>query len=110
MRCIKMELGEPDESGRRRPVPVEGSEFVMDVDVVIMAIGTKADPGIASTTSDLEVNRKGLYVIDENGKTSHVGVFAGGDGVTGPLTVISAMKEGKAAARNIDVWLRSKHA
>ena len=110
MRCIKMALGEPDESGRRRPVPIEGSEFIMDVDVVIMAIGTKADPGIASTTSDLEVNRKGLYVIDENGKTSHVGVFAGGDGVTGPLTVISAMKEGKSAARNIDEWLRSKHA
>ena len=100
-----MELGEPDESGRRRPVPVEGSEFVMDADIVIMAIGTKADPKIASTTDDLQVNRKGLYVIDENGKTSRKGVFAGGDDVTGPLTVISAMKEGKAAARSIDIYL-----
>lgn len=105
MRCIRMELGEPDESGRRRPVPVEGSEFVMDADIVIMAIGTKADPKIASTTDDLQVNRKGLYVIDENGKTSRKGVFAGGDDVTGPLTVISAMKEGKAAARSIDIYL-----
>lgn len=105
MRCIRMELGEPDESGRRRPVPVEGSEFVMDADIVIMAIGTKADPKIASTTDDLQVNRKGLYIIDENGKTSRKGVFAGGDDVTGPLTVISAMKEGKAAARSIDIYL-----
>lgn len=106
MRCIKMELGEPDEKGRRRPLPVEGSEFELPVDTVIMAIGTSPNPLIKSTTSGLEVNRRGGIVIHEDtGETSRKGVYAGGDAVTGAATVISAMGAGKLAAKAIDEYL-----
>lgn len=106
MRCIKMELGEPDEKGRRRPIPVEGSEFELPVDTVIMAIGTSPNPLIKSTTSGLEVNRRGGIVIHEDtGETSRKGVYAGGDAVTGAATVISAMGAGKLAAKAIDEYL-----
>ncbi|MBQ8080771.1 MAG: NADPH-dependent glutamate synthase [Clostridia bacterium] len=106
MRCIRMELGEPDASGRRRPVPIEGSEFMLDVDTVIMAIGTSPNPLIKSTTEGLEVNRRGGIIVDEAGLTSRRGVYAGGDAVTGAATVISAMGAGKVAARAIDEALR----
>lgn len=106
MCCICMELGEPDASGRRRPVPVEGSEFVMDVDTVIMALGTSPNPLISSTTKGLEVNRRKCIVADElNGKTSKKGVYAGGDAVTGAATVILAMEAGRAGARGIHEYL-----
>lgn len=106
MRCIKMELGEPDEKGRRRPIPVEGSEFELPVDTVIMAIGTSPNPLIKSTTSGLEVNRRGGIVIHEDtGATSRKGVYAGGDAVTGAATVISAMGAGKLAANAINEYL-----
>ena len=102
MRCIRMELGEPDERGRRRPIEIPGSEFVLDVDTVIMSIGTSPNPLIKSTTSGLEVNSKGGIVVDEStGRTSKAGVYAGGDAVTGAATVISAMGAGKAAAKAI---------
>ena len=101
IRCIHMELGEPDESGRRRPVPVEGSEFVLDVDAVVMAIGTSPNPLIKSTTKGLEVNRRGGIIVNEDGLTSRPGVYAGGDAVTGAATVISAMGAGKVAAKAI---------
>ena len=100
-----MELGEPDEKGRRRPVEIEGSEFDLNVDTVIMAIGTSPNPLIKSTTEGLEVNRRGGIVTDEGGHTSIKAVFAGGDAVTGSATVISAMGAGKAAARSIDEYL-----
>ena len=102
MKCIKMELGEPDASGRRRPVEIPGSEFVLDVDTVIIAIGTSPNPLIKSTTEGLEVNRKGGIVVTEDGLTSRENVYAGGDAVTGAATVISAMGAGKVAARAID--------
>ncbi|MBQ3072264.1 MAG: FAD-dependent oxidoreductase, partial [Oscillospiraceae bacterium] len=106
IRCIHMELGEPDERGRRRPVPVPGSEFTLDVDTVVMAIGTSPNPLIKSTTEGLEVNRWGGIVVDEEtGATSRKGVFAGGDAVTGAATVISAMGAGKIAAKAIDEYL-----
>ena len=106
IRCIRMELGEPDERGRRRPVPVPGSEFTLDVDTVVMAIGTSPNPLIKSTTEGLEVNRWGGIVVDEEtGATSRKGVFAGGDAVTGAATVISAMGAGKIAAKAIDEYL-----
>ncbi len=105
IRCIKMELGEPDESGRRRPVEIPGSEFELPVDTVVMAIGTSPNPLIKSTTDGLEVNRKGCIVVDEKGQTSRRGVFAGGDAVTGAATVISAMGAGKTAAAAIDEYL-----
>ncbi|MBR0373925.1 MAG: NADPH-dependent glutamate synthase [Mogibacterium sp.] len=108
MKCIRMELGEPDASGRRRPVPVEGSEFVLDVDAAIIAIGTSPNPLIKSTTEGLEVNRKGGIVINEDGLTSREGVYAGGDAVTGAATVISAMGAGKVAAAAIDEYLSAK--
>ena len=108
IRCIKMELGEPDESGRRRPIAIEGSEFVIDVDTVIMAIGTSPNPMIKSTTAGLEVNKRGGIVIDDNGMTSVKGLFAGGDAVTGAATVISAMGAGKHAAKGIDEYISSK--
>lgn len=108
IRCIHMELGEPDEKGRRRPVPVPGSEFLLDVDCVIMAIGTSPNPLIKSTTEGLEVNRHGGIVVTEEGATSRSGVFAGGDAVTGAATVILAMGAGKTAARAIDAYLGSK--
>ncbi len=109
IRCIKMELGEPDESGRRRPVEVPGSEFVIDVDTVIMSLGTSPNPLISSTTKGLEINkRKCIVAAEENGQTSKEGVYAGGDAVTGAATVILAMGAGKAGARGIDEYLRNK--
>ena len=106
MKCIKMELGEPDESGRRRPVEVPGSEFVMELDTVIMSLGTSPNPLISSTTEGLETNRWKCIVADEvNGKTTKEGVYAGGDAVTGAATVILAMGAGKAAAKGIDEFL-----
>ena len=101
IRCIRMELGEPDASGRRRPVEIPGSEFELDVDAVIMAIGTSPNPLIKQTTDGLEVNRRGGIVIDERGLTSRERVYAGGDAVTGAATVISAMGAGKLAASAI---------
>ena len=109
MKCIKCELGEPDEKGRRRPVEVEGSEWILDVDCVIMSIGTSPNPLIKSTTEGLEVNRHGgIIVEEETGKTTKEGVYAGGDAVTGAATVILAMGAGKTAAKAIDEYLRSK--
>jgi glutamate synthase (NADPH/NADH) small chain len=109
MECIRMELGEPDASGRRRPVPVEGSEFILDVDTVIVAVGQGPNPLLTQRTKGLELNRKGnIEVRDECGATSIPGVWAGGDIVTGAATVISAMGAGKRAARGIDEWIRSK--
>ena len=108
MRCIKMELGEPDQSGRRRPVPIEGSEFEIDVDTVIIAIGTSPNPLIKNTTEGLEVNRRGGIIINEDGLTTRNAVYAGGDAVTGAATVISAMGAGKLAAKSIDEYLGSK--
>jgi glutamate synthase (NADPH/NADH) small chain len=108
MECVCMELGPPDESGRRRPVPVKGSEFVMDTDTVIVAVGRTPNPIIQSTTEGLAVTKWGTIVADENGKTSIDGVYAGGDIVTGEATVISAMGAGKKAARAIHEYLVSK--
>jgi glutamate synthase (NADPH/NADH) small chain len=102
IRCVKMELGEPDASGRRRPVEIAGSEFEMDVDCVIMALGTTPNPLIKTTTKGLEVNRKGGIVVNEDGLTSRESVYAGGDAVTGAATVILAMGAGKTAAKAID--------
>ena len=104
-----MELGEPDASGRRRPVPVEGSEFDMDVDTVIMSLGTSPNPLISSTTIGLDINKRKCIIANEaDGQTSKTGVFAGGDAVTGAATVILAMGAGKAAAKGIDAFIRSK--
>jgi glutamate synthase (NADPH/NADH) small chain len=103
-----MELGPPDESGRRRPVPVRGSEFVMDTDTVIVAVGRTPNPIIQSTTEGLSVTKWGTIVADENGKTSIEGVYAGGDIVTGEATVISAMGAGKKAAKAIHEYLTKK--
>ncbi len=108
MRCVKMELGESDASGRRRPVEIEGSEFIMDVDTVIMSLGTSPNPLISSTTEGLEVNKWKCLVADENGLTTKEGVYAGGDAVTGAATVILAMGAGKKAAEAIDEYLQSK--
>ena len=109
MECIRMELGEPDDSGRRRPVEVPGSEFVLDVDCVIMAIGTSPNPLIKSTTEGLETQRWGGIIVDEaTGLTSRKGVYAGGDAVTGAATVILAMGAGKTAATAIDQYIQSK--
>lgn len=109
MKCIKMELGEPDESGRRRPVEVPGSEFIIDADTVIMSLGTSPNPLISSTTEGLEVNKWKCIVADEEfGKTSKEGVYAGGDAVTGAATVILAMGAGRAGAKGIDEYLREK--
>ncbi|MGN0383657.1 MAG: NADPH-dependent glutamate synthase [Eubacterium sp.] len=106
IKCIKMELGEPDASGRRRPVEIPGSEFVMDVDMVIMSLGTSPNPLISSTTKGLEINKRKCIVADElYGKTTKDGVFAGGDAVTGAATVILAMGAGKAAAKGIHEYL-----
>ncbi len=106
MKCIKMQLGEPDAKGRRRPVPIEGSEFEIKLDTVIMAIGTSPNPLIKSTTENLTVNAHGGIIVDENGLTSKEGVYAGGDAVTGAATVISAMGAGKTAGKAIDEYLR----
>ena len=109
MKCVKMELGEPDASGRRKPVEVEGSEFVMDLDAVIMSLGTSPNPLITSTTKGLEVNKRQCIIAEEEtGKTTKDGVYAGGDAVTGAATVILAMGAGKAAAKGIDEYLSSK--
>ena len=105
MKCIRMELGEPDERGRRRPVPVEGSEHTIDVDTVIISIGTSPNPLIKDTTEGLEVNRWGGIIISEDALTSRKGVYAGGDAVTGAATVISAMGAGKLAAESIHKYL-----
>ena len=108
IRCIKMELGEPDASGRRRPIEVPGSEFELDVDCVIMALGTSPNPLIKSTTKGLEVNKKGGIIVNEDGLTSRQGVYAGGDAVTGAATVILAMGAGKLGAKSIDEYLSNK--
>ena len=108
MTCIQMELGEPDASGRRRPIPVEGSEFVLDVDTVIMSLGTSPNPLIRSTTPGLEVNRKGCLVVNEDHMTTRDQVYAGGDAVTGAATVILAMGAGKEAAAAIDQAMQAK--
>ena len=106
--CSKMQLGEPDASGRRRPIPVEGSEFVLDVDTVIMSLGTSPNPLIRSTTPGLETNKKGGIIVDENEMSTRENVFAGGDAVTGAATVILAMGAGKKAAEAIDRKLQNK--
>lgn len=108
LRCITMELGEPDASGRRSPIPVKGSEFEIPVDEVIMALGTSPNPLIAGTTRGLETERHGCIVADESGATSRPGVFAGGDAVTGAATVILAMGAGRRAAKAIDDYIRLK--
>lgn len=109
IRCIKMELGEPDASGRRRPVEIPGSEFDMEVDTVIMSLGTSPNPLISSTTKGLEVNKRKCIVADEEfGKTTKEGVYAGGDAVTGAATVILAMGAGRAGARGIHEYLQNK--
>ncbi|MBQ1951970.1 MAG: NADPH-dependent glutamate synthase [Alistipes sp.] len=108
IRCVEMELGEPDESGRRSPVVKEGSEFEIDCDVVIMALGTSPNPLIASTTAGLETNRRGCITANDEGQTTREGVFAGGDAVTGAATVILAMGAGRKAAKAIDQYLQQK--
>ena len=109
MKCVRKELGEPDESGRRSPIEIPDSEFVLDVDTVIMSLGTSPNPLISSTTKGLEINKRKCIVADETlGKTSKEGVFAGGDAVTGAATVILAMGAGKAAAKGIDKYLSNK--
>lgn len=108
MKCVEMTLGEPDESGRRRPVEKPDSEFMLDVDCVIMAIGTSPNPLIRNTTKGLETNKHGCFIADEVGQTSREGVFAGGDAVTGAATVILAMGAGKTAAKAIDEYIKSK--
>ena len=105
MKCIRMELGEPDERGRRRPVEIPDSEFILDVDAVIMSIGTSPNPLIKSTTAGLDVNSRGGIVVTEGGATTKAGVYAGGDAVTGAATVISAMGAGKLAAKSIYEYL-----
>jgi len=108
MECVKMELGEPDESGRRSPVVVEGSEFVLPVDAVIMSIGTSPNPLIRTTTRGVEANKRGCLIVDEKMCTTREGVYAGGDAVTGAATVILAMGAGKTAANSIDEYIKSK--
>ena len=109
MKCVKMALGEPDASGRRRPVEIQGSDYTMDVDTVIMSLGTSPNPLISSTTEGLEINkRKCIVADDQNGQTSREGVFAGGDAVTGAATVILAMEAGKHAAKGIHEYLSNK--
>ncbi len=108
MKCVRMELGEPDASGRRRPVEIPGSEFILDVDTVVMSLGTSPNPLIRSTTPGLDTNRKGCLIVNENEMTTREGVFAGGDAVTGAATVILAMGAGKKAADAIDAFIKSK--
>ena len=109
MKCIRMELGEPDASGRRRPVEIAGSEFVLDVDAVIMSLGTSPNPLIRSTTPGLEARKKGCLVVEDDGvTTTREGVFAGGDAVTGAATVILAMGAGKKAAEQIHAYIAGK--
>ena len=109
VKCVRMELGEPDASGRRRPVVIEGAEFTMEADTVIMSLGTSPNPLISSTTIGLDTNRRKCIIADEeNGQTSKEGVFAGGDAVTGAATVILAMGAGKAAAKGIDEFIKNR--
>ena len=108
LRCVEMELGEPDESGRRSPVVKEGSEFEIECDVVIMALGTSPNPLLAATTAGLETTRRGCITADERGATTRPGVFAGGDAVTGAATVILAMGAGRTAAKAIDEYVKSR--
>jgi glutamate synthase (NADPH/NADH) small chain len=108
LKCVEMELGEPDESGRRSPVEKPGSEFEVECDVVIMALGTSPNPLLKTTTKGLETNRRGCIVTNEQGATSREGVFAGGDAVTGAATVILAMGAGRTAAKAIDEYIKSK--
>jgi glutamate synthase (NADPH/NADH) small chain len=108
LKCVKMELGEPDESGRRRPVTIEGSEYVIEVDTVVISIGTKSNPIIPDSTPDLELNKWGYITAGENGATSKPGVYAGGDIVTGSATVILAAGAGRKAANAIHEYLMSK--
>ena len=109
VKCIKMELGEPDEKGRRKPVEIKDSEFEIECDVVIMSLGTSPNPLISSTTYGLEINsRKCIVVSDDNAETSKEGVFAGGDSVTGSATVILAMEAGRKAAKGIHEYLLKK--
>ena len=105
---VRQELGEPDEKGRRKPVPVEGSNWILDVDTVVIAIGTSPNPLIRNTTQGLTFTKKGGIEADEGGVTAREGVFAGGDAVTGSATVILAMGAGKAGARSIDKYIKSK--
>ena len=107
LKCIRMELGEPDESGRRSPVPIEGSEFEIETETVIMALGTSPNPMISRSTAGLETNRRGCLVADEKGATTRPGVFAGGDAVTGAATVILAMGAGRTAAKAIDEYIQA---
>jgi len=109
MRCVRMELGEPDASGRRQPVEKPDSEFELELDTVIMSLGTSPNPLIVSTTAGLDANKRGCIVAtEENGSTSKEGVFAGGDAVTGAATVILAMGAGKTAAKGIDAYLSKR--
>jgi glutamate synthase (NADPH/NADH) small chain len=108
LECVKMELGECDESGRCRPIEIKGSNFVIDVDTVIVAIGTSPNPLLTSTTGGLETNRRGCIMADDKMATSREGVFAGGDAVTGAATVILAAGAGKVAARSIVEYIESK--
>ena len=107
--CQKMELGEPDASGRRSPVPIPDSEYELAVDTVIMAIGTSPNPLIRTTTEGLEANKRGCLVVDEHMMTTKRGVYAGGDAVTGAATVILAMGAGKSAAQSIDEYIQNKN-
>jgi glutamate synthase (NADPH/NADH) small chain len=109
MKCIKMELGEADASGRRKPVEVENSEFIIDVDTVIMSLGTSPNPLISNTTQGLDINKRRCIIAEEaTGKTSKEGVYAGGDAVTGAATVILAMEAGRAGAKGIHEFLSAK--
>ena len=109
VKCIQIKLGEPDESGRRRPIPIKGSEFIMNIDTVVVAIGQGANPLLAQTTPDLKLNRRGyIQINEETGQSSIPQVFAGGDIVTGAATVIAAMGAGKKAARGVDEYLNRK--
>ncbi|MGN0600340.1 MAG: NADPH-dependent glutamate synthase [Oscillospiraceae bacterium] len=110
LKCVEMELGEPDESGRRRPVVKAGSEFILDVDCVVMSIGTSPNPLIKNTTKGIETNKHGCFICNEDGLTSREGVYAGGDAVTGAATVILAMGAGKTAAKAMDEYIKSKNA
>ena len=106
MKCLKMELGEPDDSGRRRPVPIEGSEYILDIDVAVIAIGNGSNPLIMQTSPDIEVNKWGNIIVEaDTMRTTKKGVFAGGDIVTGGATVILAMGAGRTAAKAIDDYL-----
>ena len=108
MECIEMELGEPDDSGRRRPIEKKDSNFVLPVDCVVMSIGTSPNPLIRTTTTGIEANKRGCLVVDEEMMTTREGVYAGGDAVTGAATVILAMGAGKKAASSIDEFINSK--